>query len=290
MGLRHLAGLAAVLSAFLSGAAPASASTALEHPGKVVVLGDSNALTLGFALQATAPRGTGVDNAAIFACGLAIAAEAAGSPGGGGLPMEEACNQATPPSQQWPALDRQAVAQTRPGDLIVFLAGHWETQWLLRDGTWQNITQPAFRRYEMAQLETLVSLATGHGAHLDLLTMPCMDGNYQFGRPPGATDSMVPRDLYNSLLEAVAQRSHGRATVVDFGRLVCPTGHFQLRIDGVQVRTVDGVHTPSYAPGNIFADNASFAVAHAFYSWLGPRLWPLLLHQEPARRHMEHHS
>ena len=48
-------------------------------------------------------------------------------------------------------------------------------------------------------------------------------------------------------------------------------------LDGVQVRAPDGVHTPSYAKGNVFVNNASEAVANAFYNWLAPRLWPLII-------------
>ena len=35
------------------------------------------------------------------------------------------------------------------------------------------------------------------------------------------------------------------------------------------------MHTPAYAPGNVFAGNSTEPVAHAFYDWLSPRLWPL---------------
>jgi hypothetical protein len=51
---------------------------------------------------------------------------------------------------------------------------------------------------------------------------------------------------------------------------------FTTHVDGVQVRAADGIHTPAYDPDDIFADNASAAVAHAFDNWLSPRLWPEL--------------
>ena len=49
-------------------------------PRTVVVLGDSNALTLGAALAATAPPGTSVANHGLFGCGLAIGTSVSNHP------------------------------------------------------------------------------------------------------------------------------------------------------------------------------------------------------------------
>jgi len=253
-----------------------SPSQGAVRQAEVVMVGDSTALTLGVALAATAPAGVHVVNAALWGCGLSIAVST-------GLPRVAACNQSTPPSGQWPALDAKAVAGTGPGDQVVFLAGHWETgETTFADGVRQNITQPAFQRRQIAWLNTLERVATAHGAHLDLLTMAAMDGNYPFGTPVGATDSAGRRAIYNRLLTQLADRHPGQVSVVPFGRLVSPTGRFQLTVDGVQVRTADGVHTPAYDPGNPFAgDTDDQAMADRFYAWIGPRLWPQLI--DPPR-------
>jgi hypothetical protein len=254
--------------------APAAGAPAAPE---VVLLGDSTALTLGVALAATAPAGVRVVNAALWGCGLSIAVST-------GLDRVAPCNQATPPSGQWPALDARAVASTGPGDVVAFLAGHWETgETLFADGSEENITQPSFQRMESARLETLYRTATAHGAHLDLLTMPAMDGDYAFGTAVSPTDDPSRGAVYNRLLAGLADRHPGRVSVVPFGRMVSPTGRFQLVVDGVQVRTTDGVHTPSYVPGNPFAgDTDDQAMADRFYTWIGPRLWPVLLRS--ARR------
>ena len=47
--------------------------------------------------------------------------------------------------------------------------------------------------------------------------------------------------------------------------------------DGVQIRTLDGVHTPSYDPGNPYEGNSTQPVADAFYNWLSPRIWPSIV-------------
>ncbi len=249
----------------------------ITPPHEVLVLGDSTALVLSYALAATAPASTSVVDGGLFGCGLAIATRATAAFSSAGLPMVDACNASTAPAQQWPAIDAQKVAATGPGDLVVFLAGHWETQEILLDGHWTNLDSASFRAYELHQLQELASLAVSRGAHLELFTMACMDGGFAQGDPPGPTDSARRRDYYNAMLRQVAAEDPAQVSVVDFGSLVCPTGTFTQYLNGVQVRTADGVHTPAYAPDNPFAGNATRAVADAFYSWLGPRLWPMML-------------
>ena len=45
------------------------------------------------------------------------------------------------------------------------------------------------------------------------------------------------------------------------------------------------MHTPSYAPGNAFVGNSTEAVANAFYNWLSPRIWPLIIASNPSSGH-----
>jgi peptidoglycan/LPS O-acetylase OafA/YrhL len=272
--------------------APAQAAAPARHfvavrrsvppPPEVVVLGDSTALTLGYALSATAPIGTRVVDGGLYGCGLAIATAASATLGATGLPMAPACNSATPRDERWPALDERLVATTRPGDQVLFLAGHWETQFLLVHGRWRDLAQPGFRRDEVRRLDRLVALGTAHGAHVDLLTMPCMDQDFPYGTPLAPSDTPRQRARYNGLLELVARQHPHAVSVIPYGSILCPSGTFTEQLDGVQVRTADGVHTPAYVPGNVYAGNATKAVAERFYAWLAPRLWPLVIAPPPV--------
>jgi peptidoglycan/LPS O-acetylase OafA/YrhL len=249
-----------------------------SEPREVVVLGDSTALTLAVALRATVPAGVRLVDGSLAGCGLSVSVSA-------GLPRVSWCNQATPAAGRWPAVDARTVAATGPGDQVLFLAGHWETsQTVFAGGRSANITQPAFRRYELHQLETLYSVATAHGAHLDLLTMAPADSGLPLGLPPAPADSARRRDLYDGLLRQLARLHPRQVSVIDFGAMLAPSGRFQLDVDGVQVRAADGVHTPSYVPGNLIAgDTDDAALADRFYDWVGPRLWPLI-DRPPATR------
>ncbi len=278
--------MAATVAVIIAGTvAPAAAAVRVQRypvlptgfePPVVVVLGDSTALALGYTLAATAPSGVRVVNGSLFGCGLAIATEASNDPSRPGLAMFPACNSATPATGQWPALDARSVAVTARGDLVVFVAGLWETQDLLRNGRWTDITQPSFQRYELAQMRRAVEIGTAHGAHFDFTTMPVMEEGTTASGAAAPGGSPQRRLLYDKLVREVAAEFPGRVSVIDYGGLLSPGGVFTTHRDGVQVRAADGIHTPVYDPGDVFADNASAAVAHAFDNWLSPRLWPLL--------------
>jgi hypothetical protein len=243
--------------------------TPMGRPAKVVVLGDSTALTLGAALTATAPAGTTVVNGGLFGCGLAIGTSFASSPPGPGSPMFGPCNAASPASQQWPGMDTKTVAGTGPGDLVVFVAGDWEVQNLLIDGRWTDLTEPSFQRYERAQMRKAVVIGTAHGARFAFTTLPALGAGAAL-----AEDSPDRRMIYDRLVRQVVAEFPTRATVIDYASILSPHGVYSEFRDGVQIRTPDGIHTPAYDPANIFANNSTKAVAYAFYDWLAPKIWP----------------
>jgi hypothetical protein len=176
------------------------------------------------------------------------------------------------------------VADTAPGDVVLFVAGSWEVQDVLRDGRWTNIEQPADQRYLLGQMRQAVEIGTAHGAHFDFTTMPALAAGAAFHEAPLPEDSPSRRLIYDRLIKEVAAEFPGKASVIDYGSILSPGGVFTQSIDGVQVRTSDGVHTPAYAPGNVFAGNSTAAVAHAFYNWISPRIWPLIVASDPVHQ------
>ncbi len=273
-----------------SSTAPAAQSTrsirdsSSTNPPQLVVLGDSTAETLSYALQATAPAGTKVIDAALFGCGLAIGTNASFDPPHPQMAMFPSCNSASPSSEQWPALDVEAVRSTAPGDVIFFVAGVWETEDLLIGGKWTNILAPSFQRNEIRQMRRVVQIGTAHGAHFELATMPANAAGAVIRHSPVGQDSPTRRMIYDRLITRVAGEFPGRASVVDLAAILSPGGEYRATLNGVQVRTHDGVHTPSYAPGNPFSGNSSYPVAEAFYQWLGPKIWPLIVASSRAHR------
>jgi hypothetical protein len=255
---------------------PFPGKLAAVRPPEVVVLGDSTALTLAYALASTAPPGTSVVNGGLFGCGLAIGSWVSNDPPTPQLAMFRACNESSPTALQWPAHDATKVATTGPGDVVLFVAGTWEVQDMLRDGSWTNITEPSFQRYELDQMRRLIDIASAHGAHVELATMPAM-GAASSSLEASRADSSQRRVIYDRLIRETAREYPDKVSIVDYGGVLSPHGVFHEYLDGVQVRAADGIHTPAYAPGNVFADTATESVAYAFYDWLSPRLWPLIM-------------
>ena len=243
----------------------------VRPPPEVLVLGDSTALTLGYALSATAPAGTRVVNAALFGCGLSVGQYISGDPPTPQLPFGPNCDQADPVDQQWPAVDTKAVQSTGPGDVVLFVAGTWETLDTERNGSWTSIREPSFQAYLRDQMRTAVRIGTSRGAHFDFTDMPA---NHAVSGP---NDSRLRRLIYDRLVTEVAAEFPHQASVINYGKILTPDGVFTEYLDGVQVRTIDGVHTPSYAAGNDFVTNSTPAVANTFYRWLSPRIWPLII-------------
>lgn len=260
--------MAVLPAAFLALAAGRAGATAPTGPPSVVVLGDSTAMTLSAALAATAPVGTTVRDGGTFGCGLVVAQGITTHPPRIALPMFPACNAATPAAGRWPALDTEAVAAAGPGDVVLFVAGLWEVVDLVAHGHVESMLSPSFRAAEAARLRLLVHIATAHGARLELFTMPAMDVHLP--------DANRREALYDRLLRQTAAEFPRQVRVVHYRRLLSPGGVYRLRLDGVEVRAADGIHTPSYAPGNPFIGNSSAAVASAFDHWLAPRIWPLI--------------
>ena len=67
-------------------------------------------------------------------------------------------------------------------------------------------------------------------------------------------------NAYNSLLYKVAAAHKGVATVVDLNRLLDPAGHYTSTIDGITVRSTDGIHI-SIAGGLFLRDSVLPTVA-----------------------------
>ena len=85
------------------------------------------------------------------------------------------------------------------------------------------------------------------------------------------------RSIYDRLVRTVASASSGEVSIVDYGDVLSSHGVFHEYLDGVQVRTPDGIHTPAHAAGNVFAGTTSEGITHASYDWLSPRLRPLIV-------------
>jgi hypothetical protein len=227
---------------------PTTLTPSTAPPVRVLLMGDSIALTLGEGL-ADQTLQTKYDyilsDQGILGCGVVMGPEVElmgerdatppacnGSPFVDGTPLH---------LQPWPYQWLNAMAVTRP-NVVVLLAGRWEVVDRLYDGKWTNILNPTFAAYVKHQLELTSDLVTASGSHLVYLTAPCTDEGEQPYGAPWPEDNPARLAVYNKLVREVAAEHPATDSVVDLFAATCPGGHFTTDIHGVAVRRTDGVH------------------------------------------------
>jgi peptidoglycan/LPS O-acetylase OafA/YrhL len=230
-------------------------------PTRVLLVGDSQALTLGIGLEAAVdahPKrydDLHLLNEGILGCGVADGTT--GEQSGGTFIVGAPCtpdpesakcppggvfgpNQNVP-CQSWAAAWTDWVTQLQP-NVVVLLAGGGEILDRLYDGHMTNILHPAFAAYVERQLQKAVQIATARGARMVFMTKPCQSTGEQPNGAPWPQDSAARQAAYNSLLRTVAAQHAGHVFVQDLNAYVCPGGSYAEDLDGVPVRESDGSH------------------------------------------------
>ncbi|HEX3947960.1 MAG TPA: SGNH hydrolase domain-containing protein, partial [Acidimicrobiales bacterium] len=239
---------------------PHSPTTLPGVPVKVLLVGDSTALTLGLGLSAVMTSyGITLADEGIIGCGITVGAEwdtedidrpfpqpCNSRPAPPGTPLLKTTVSVfgtvkAPVAERWTAWDSSWVDKFDP-NVVMVLAGRWETVDRTYRGKWTNILHPAYAAYVKRQLQRTVDLMSAQGARVVLLTAPCYDTGEQPDGQPWPTNSPQRLAVYNRLVREVAAEDPGTAAVVDLHGMVCPDGKYQQTIDGVQVRQPDGIH------------------------------------------------
>jgi peptidoglycan/LPS O-acetylase OafA/YrhL len=217
-------------------------------PVRVLLFGDSVALTLGVGLAETPVEhkyGYQLSDKGILGCGVVD---------GPAVELLGAIDQTPPPcdgspltpgepaaSQPWQDQWLTAMSVVKP-NVVVVLAGRWEVVDREYQGTMTNILHPVFAAYVKSQLQLASKLVTTAGANLVFLTAPCTDEGEQPDGQPWPEDNPARLAEYNKLVRQVAALHPKTDSVVDLNAAVCPGGKFTTSIDGVAVRRSDGVH------------------------------------------------
>jgi peptidoglycan/LPS O-acetylase OafA/YrhL len=224
-------------------------STAPPVPISAAVLGDSVSVTLSNALAAVSRFwSVQVTNGGIVGCGVALGTEVRSD--GQASPIPGSC-------YRWQSTWQATLARARP-DVVVILLGRWELLDRVLDGRWQHIGQPAFDAYLGQQLDSAITTAGSSGAAVVLCNAPYFLG---MEAPQGGTfpeNDAARVDRWNELVRE-AETRHPGVVSFDLNALMSPNGHYVSEIDGVAVRSSDGVHF-SVAAGSV----------------LGPALLPVI--------------
>jgi peptidoglycan/LPS O-acetylase OafA/YrhL len=240
----HAAGEATTTTSSVPGSAPAPAAA----PVRVLLFGDSVALTLGIGLSDAADQskyGYILSDKGILGCGVVDGPEVQLMGARDSTPP--ACNGAppvaggTPTQMPWTQQWQEAMTEVKP-NVVVLLAGRWEVVDREYQGKWTNILQPAYATYVQQQLNQASQLVTSTGARMVFLTAPCTDEGEQPDGAPWPEDSAARLAAFNRLIRKVAAAHPQTDSVVDLNAAACPSGKFASTVDGVVIRRTDGIH------------------------------------------------
>ena len=220
----------------------ASEHAALEHAGaygthpvRLLLLGDSIALTLGMGLAVNAQQhyGTSVTDDASLGCDLdpQLQVVAAGAVG-----------PATPGCDNWRALWPFLIAGQRP-QVVGLGLGRWEITDHLLDGRWVHIGEPVWNDHLASDLQSAIAIFHSFGAKVVLFTMPYVDpSDRQPDGQPWSENTPARVQAYNALVRQVAQTHPGVVSVIDLNKMLSPDGVYTSSLSGVDVRSTDGIH------------------------------------------------
>jgi len=241
------------------------ATVAVGPPVKVLWLGDSAALTLGIGMsQYQTSYGIASFDGGIVGCGITDGAEFQLK--GIDAPMAPQCMNG-PSRGMWPQLWLNDIDSYKP-NVVIILAGRWEVANRTYEGQWTNIEDPTYAAYVKQQLQYATRLAGSGGAHVILMTAPCYDTGEQPNGDPWPEDSPSRLSIYNGIVRQVAATTPD-TSLINFNAMACPGGRYEEFMDGIQVRSSDGVHFTETG-GDVFAS----------------RIWPGVV--DLGRRQMAH--
>ncbi|HUY86550.1 MAG TPA: SGNH/GDSL hydrolase family protein, partial [Acidimicrobiales bacterium] len=215
----------------------ASASASGRRPMRVLLVGDSVALTLGIGLsEGAAQRGIDFSDQATLGCGVAQG-EPLEVSGQTWTAITASCNGSST-DLQWPLIWADDVSSFNP-DVVLLSVGRWEVVNRFHNGQWTNITNYSFQEYLANQLSEAIRVLSTDGAHVVLVTSPYFQsGNY-------AEDSPARVDEFNTILRKVATQYPSIVSVLDLNSQVDPNGRYASSIGNIQIRNSDGVHFTS---------------------------------------------
>ena len=142
----------------------------------------------------------------------------------------------------WRALWSFVIAVQHPAVVALGL-GRWEAADHLYDGRWVHVGEPLWDQHLVGELEVAVSILHSFGARVVLFTMPYVDPTNR--QPDGAPwpEDTPARNRGLQRGDPAGGAAEGRVvSVIDLNHMLSRHGAYAASLDGVDVRTADGIH------------------------------------------------
>jgi len=206
-----------------------------RHPIRVLLLGDSIALTLGIGLSEQSPSRYGITIANHAALGCDLDPDST-------VITEGQVGPATLGCLHWRALWPFLTAGVHP-QVVVLGVGRWEVSDHFFGGHWVHVGERVWDDHLVGDLDHAISIFKLFGAKVVLLTMPLIDPSaHKADGQPYPEDTPARTDAFNRVVQSVARSHPGLVTVIPLDRLLAPAGVYTSTVDGVVARWADGIH------------------------------------------------
>ncbi len=216
---------------YFPGAVPRQRAAPPGPPVRVLFVGDSIALMLGNGLRLVSHQyGITLDNMGLSACSLED------SP----YRVQDSVVTPTPQCKDRVAAWTSELKRVRPQ--VVVLLTRLDIVDRYEVGTWVHIGQPGYDSILRTNIDHAVAALSSTGARVVLATTPYYSSGETLNGSPWPEDAPWRVRQFNVMLRQVAAEHPKVVSVLDLNKIVDPEGHYQAVINGVQVRSSDGVH------------------------------------------------
>jgi hypothetical protein len=213
---------------------PGAPTAAASGPVRFLLVGDSVAMTMGMGLGVDDVSRYGVDELDEGALGCDLDDVDVNLNGQVGA--------ATPGCVDWWSTWSGWVSTFHP-DVVGLEIGRWEVSDHLYQGRWVHVGDPAWDAHLIDEIDVAVNVFTAGVAKVVLFTMPYMDPSVEAANgTPFSENDPGRATAFNRLLERVARQRSSQVTLVDVNKILDPDGRYQAVVDGLTVRTTDGIH------------------------------------------------
>jgi len=202
-------------------------------PKRVLVLGDSVALTMGIQMAlGQEDWGTIVDDAALIGCGFVI---------GYDVKFEGVLAHLNPACDNEAAVWTSDVRSFEPQAIVVEM-GWWDSYRHMINGKLSFLTQLQYDSLVENRILGLIhTLRAVSAAPIDFLSVPWMQPPALPNGQPEPAASAASHNEINSLIQS-ATKSSTTTQFVDISPYITPAGQFQADVGGGICRMSDGVH------------------------------------------------